>query len=44
VSPYEKYRNARTARIDAQFKMCSRVGAGTEVELSVPARAAFARD
>lgn len=34
----------RAARIGARFKVWSRSGAGTEVELSVPARIAFARD
>lgn len=34
----------RAARIGAQFKVWSKVGAGTDVELSVPASVAFARD
>jgi signal transduction histidine kinase/ligand-binding sensor domain-containing protein len=34
----------RAARIGARFKVVSRIGAGTAVELSVPARVAFARE
>jgi signal transduction histidine kinase len=34
----------RAGRIGGQLKVRSRIGAGTEVELSVPARVAFARE